>query len=336
MTNVNRMSRRAGAALLGIVLTLVLALGTWLPLAALAAPGDQTIYTVRLYAGNRGTVNGQDMVEYSGVAYGDTIDFGTASVAITDGKYYAKGLRPAGQDNVKDVTYVALADDAGRLAGAATVTEDADYVVAYGVLADRVEYTVRYVDANGNELAAAQTFVGDVGDMPVVAARYIENCVPNAYEATRALTSDPAQNVITFTYARLAPQYVTVQVPGGTIDVVTPSGQTVALSPAPAASAVADDATGAVAVESDETVVAPDGTEVITEDGAPLSMPIETLTIEDDATPLAAVDAQRTAESNSILASWTSIAFIAGGVVLLAIVFFVLWRRRRAKADEGF
>lgn len=42
------------------------------------------------------------MVEWTGVHYGDTVDLGQASIAVTDGKYYAKGARPAGLDNVKD------------------------------------------------------------------------------------------------------------------------------------------------------------------------------------------------------------------------------------------
>ena len=163
MTAAKHTMRHLGAALLGVVLTLLLALCMGLPAAAFAAPADSdTTYTIRLYGGNRGTVNGQDMVEWTGVHYGDTVDLGQASIAVTDGKYYAKGARPAGLDNVKDVVYVADVDANGKLSGTVTVTEDADYVIAYGVLADRVEYTVRYVDAAGNELAASQKFMGDI------------------------------------------------------------------------------------------------------------------------------------------------------------------------------
>lgn len=224
MTAAKHTMRHLGAALLGVVLTLLLALCMGLPAAAFAAPADSdTTYTIRLYGGNRGTVNGQDMVEWTGVHYGDTVDLGQASIAVTDGKYYAKGARPAGLDNVKDVVYVADVDANGKLSGTVTVTEDADYVIAYGVLADRVEYTVRYVDAAGNELAASQKFMGDIGDTPATAAPYFENYVPNAYTATLALTGDPDQNVITFTYARLATGYTTEQNGDGTIDVVTPT-----------------------------------------------------------------------------------------------------------------
>ena len=331
MTAAKHTMRHLGAALFGVVLTLLLALCMGLPAAAFAAP-DDTTYTIRLYGGNRGTVNGQDMVEWTGVHYGDTVDLGQANITVTDGKYYAKGARPAGLDNVKDVVYVADVDANGKLNGTVTVTEDADYVIAYGVLADRVEYTVRYVDAAGNELAASQKFMGDIGDMPATAAPYFENYVPNAYTATLALTGDPDQNVITFTYARLATGYTTEQNGDGTIDVVTPTGDRVALTPSPATSLPAAAVTAGTA-ESAQSVVAPDGTEIMTDNGTPLSAPIESLTITDDATPLSSADdiAQANAAS-SAWNNWVSIALIAGAVVLL-VVAFVLWRRNRRKED---
>lgn len=331
MTAAKHTMRHLGAALFGVVLTLLLALCMGLPAAAFAAP-DDTTYTIRLYGGNRGTVNGQDMVEWTGVHYGDTVDLGQANITVTDGKYYAKGARPAGLDNVKDVVYVADVDANGKLSGTVTVTEDADYVIAYGVLADRVEYTVRYVDAAGNELAASQKFMGDIGDTPATAAPYFENYVPNAYTATLALTGDPDQNVITFTYARLATGYTTEQNGDGTIDVITPTGDRVALTPSPATSLPAAAVTAGTA-ESAQSVVAPDGTEIMTDNGTPLSAPIESLTITDDETPLSSADdiAQANAAS-SAWNNWVSIALIAGAVVLL-VVAFVLWRRNRRKED---
>lgn len=331
MTAAKHTMRHLGAALLGVVLTLLLALCMGLPAAAFAAP-DDTTYTIRLYGGNRGTFNGQDMVEWPDVHYGDTVDLGQAKITVTDGKYYAKGARPAGLDNVKDVVYVADVDANGKLSGTVTVTEDADYVIAYGVLADRVEYTVRYVDAAGNELAASQKFMGDIGDTPATAAPYFENYVPNAYTATLALTGDPDQNVITFTYARLATGYTTEQNGDGTIDVLTPTGDRVALTPSPATSLPAAAVTAGTA-ESAQSVVAPDGTEIMTDNGTPLSAPIESLTITDDETPLSSADdiAQANAAS-SAWNNWVSIALIAGAVVLL-VVAFVLWRRNRRKED---
>lgn len=334
MTAANNMTRRLGAVVLGAALMIVLALCMSLPAVAFAAPGDTT-YTIRLYAGNRGTVNGQDMVEWSGVPYGETVDMSRVNVVVTDGKYYAKGARPAGLDNVKDVEYVALVDVNGKLAGTATVTEDADYVIAYGILADRVEYTVRYVDTAGNELAPEQTFMGDVGDMPATAAPYFENYVPNAYNATLVLSSDPSQNVITFTYARLAAGYTTVENNDGTVSVVTPSGTQVPVAPGPAATVSTATAASGVVVEDAEDVVAPDGTEILTDDGDPLTAPIQSLTITDDEVALASADdIAQTNASAFAMNNWASIALVVAAIALL-IVAFVLWRRNRADESEG-
>lgn len=334
MTAANHAMRRCCVALFGSVLAIVLALCMCLPLTAFAAP-DDTTYTIRLYGGNRGTVNAQDMVEWTNVPYGSTVDLGRATVAVTDGKYYVKGARPAGLDNVKDVEYVALADVNGKLTGTAMVTEDADYVIAYGILADRVEYTVRCVDTAGNELAPAQAFIGDVGDMPAMAAPYFENYVPNAYNATFVLTDDPSQNVITFTYARLANGYTTQQNPNGTIDVVTPAGTRVPVVAGPSATVSTANAAAGITVEDAEDVVEPDGTQILTDDGDPLTAPIESLTITDDEVALASAD--DIAETNAsafAMNNWASIVLVVAAIALL-VVAFVLWRRNRADESES-
>lgn len=345
MTAAKRETRRLGA-LLGIVLTFLLALCAGLPAIAQA----DTTYTVRVYAGNRGLVGpvddedaqGEEMFEWTDVAYGSTIDLKQLNVTVTDDKYYVKGIRPAGLDNVGNrpdddgveinTAYVASMDAAGKLSGKIRVTEDADYVVAYGIAADRVEYTVRCVDAAGNQLAEPQTYMGDIGDMPVIVAPYFENYVPNAYKVLSVLTKDPAQNVFTFRYARLAAGYTTTQNPNGTVNVMTPEGQTVPLEPGPLVTAPAD--TDAGDIEDGDVVVAPDGTEILTDDGTPLTEPLESLVITDEDTPLAAVGNQE-AQSNPILSNWVSILLIAGAIALL-IIAIVLWRRNKSDEDAAY
>lgn len=173
-----------------------------------AAPKPYT-YTVRVFQGNRGTIAGASgadgAVVYDG-AGAVTFDAGQVvdgadqnasvtvggnkyEVTVTDPKYYAKGIRISGKDSI--------------IPSHSAIDEDADYVIAYGVLSDRVEYTVRYLDTNGNELAASRTYFGNAGDKPIVAFLNIDGYVPNAYNITKTLVKGE-DNIFTFTYTRRA------------------------------------------------------------------------------------------------------------------------------------
>ena len=185
---------RALAALGACVLALAAALGWGAAGAGVAladeapAPYAGTTYAVTVYAGNQGTVGAADRHVIEGVPFGGSVSFDGLAVAVPDdGRYYAKGLRLAGLDNVAasadaaPTFYYANADASGVLRGSmAPVTEDVDLVVAYGIMADRVQYVVRYVDADGAELAPAQTFFGDIGDVPATAPAYVEGYLPDA------------------------------------------------------------------------------------------------------------------------------------------------------------
>lgn len=90
---------------------------------------DTTPYTykVTLSAGNKGTINGQNKIEKSDIAYGSDFSFDNAAlynIQVTDDRYYVKGIRLSGRDN---------ASSKKLDAPAFTVTGDADYVVAYGI-----------------------------------------------------------------------------------------------------------------------------------------------------------------------------------------------------------
>ena len=63
-----------------------------------------------------------------------------------------------------------------------------------------VSYIVNYQDTQGKVLAESQKFYGIVGEQPVVAFRYIENYQPQAYNLTRTLRKNEAENVFTFVY----------------------------------------------------------------------------------------------------------------------------------------
>ena len=169
-------------------------------------------YTVTFYPGNHGTfesheqvsvdnrlsgssvsVSGDgDLIRVSGLKAGDMISFDASmegAVALDEGsRYYVKGIRQGGRDNsTVDVP-------AFRVEG------DQDYVVAYGIRGDMTAYVVHYQDAAGNTLAQSRTYYGNIGDKPVIAFLYIEGYQPQAYNLTKTLSANEAENVFTFVY----------------------------------------------------------------------------------------------------------------------------------------
>ena len=113
------------------------------------------------------------------------------SVWANGSKYYVRGIRESGKDN----NTVGLTSF--------SVTQDQDYVVAYGLLGNAVAYTIRYLDEDGNELAPSETYYGNVGDKPVVAYLYIDGYQPRYYNLTRTLGENAADNVFDFVYTRV-------------------------------------------------------------------------------------------------------------------------------------
>ena len=165
-------------------------------------------YTVTLYAGNQGSFAGADgvsvsgsgqvsyadgnQIQITGLKYGDRLTVSAVSGMVAlheESKYYVKGIRESGKDN----------NTVGNPSFA--VDSDREYVVAYGIRGNMVSYQVHYVDGQGNELYAPQTFYGAVGDRPVVAFQYIDGYQPQAYNLTGTLGSNEADNIFTFVYS---------------------------------------------------------------------------------------------------------------------------------------
>ena len=188
---------------------------------AKAAGNDDYTYTITVYAGNRGTLSkdavgvvsendyvltaSEDKIVISKLFAGDVVSvYPQSGVSVTEDKYYVQGIRLSGRDNdeLEDTVF--------------TVTEDADYVVAYGISGNQVAYTVNYVDQDGNELAASDTFYGNIGDKPVVAYKYIDGYVPEVFGFTKTLSEDASENVFTFVYDEApTPSVIIQQIPGG-------------------------------------------------------------------------------------------------------------------------
>ena len=117
----------------------------------------------------------------------------SSAVALNENsKYYVKGIRLSGRDNNT------VAQSAFLVSG------DQDYVVAYGIPGELAEYTVNYVDTDGNKLAESRTYYGNVGDKPVIAYLYIDGYIPDSYNQTGKLSSNASENVFNFVYSRAA------------------------------------------------------------------------------------------------------------------------------------
>lgn len=175
-------------------------------------------YTVTFYSGAQGSFRGNhvqvrkasgnkaevsvasenDKIVVKGLEYGDVVSL-DAQNNVTPGensKYYVKGIRLSGRDNNT------VAKSAFSVCG------DQDYVVAYGIPGELAEYTVNYVDSDGNQLAESRTYYGNVGDKPVIAYLYIDGYIPDEYNKTAVLDSDASKNVFQFVYTKAATSVV--------------------------------------------------------------------------------------------------------------------------------
>ncbi len=195
---VRRLSLSAALLLAGILFVTAVCTA---PVPAQASGRTAYTYTIRIYSGQQGTINGSDVIVYSGLQYGERFSFNQKLVKLNDdSKYYIKGIRESGKEQIASFI----------------VEGDQDYVVNYGLLNDAVAYTIHYVDAAGNALAPSETYYGNVGDKPVIAYQYMENYQPQAYNLTKTLTANAAENVFTFVYTPVPA--------GGTPGGTTPGG----------------------------------------------------------------------------------------------------------------
>ena len=188
-------------------LSLCMAALVTLQLAAPVQAKSSYKYEVTVYAGNQGafadasavrvedpgaviTQNG-DKIVVSNITPGTHISIDAAAqgkVSVTNEKYYVKGVRISGRDN-SEYNNPGFAVDS-----------DVEYVVAYGIAGNLVSYTVRYEDESGNALAPEATYYGNVGDKPILAYTFVNGYEPQAYNLTKTLSENAAENVFTFVY----------------------------------------------------------------------------------------------------------------------------------------
>ena len=196
---------RVGAVLIVICMIAALALPALAADTSEDTPADTSAdtssdatysYTVRIFPGDKGTIDGKKdpivtVVEPGYEWSGSDFDYGQRAASDTD-KYYVRGIREAGRDN----------NTTNNLINPSfTVDRDIDLVVAYGVKGSDVTYKINYLEYGSNKkLMEPQTYHGNIGDKPVVAYLYIDGYVPQYKNVTGTLDADSAKNEWTFYY----------------------------------------------------------------------------------------------------------------------------------------
>ena len=325
-----------------LIMCMVVALNVHAPAA------EKYTYTVRVFAGAQGTINGKDVYIKSEIPYGGQFTFDINSVSLnSDSKYYVKGIRESGKDNntVDKSSFV--------------VTSDIDYVVAYGIKGSSVAYTVNYQDESGSALLPSSTYYGNVGDKPVVAYQYVDGYQPQAYNLTKTLSENESENVFTFVYTPIeGPTAGGGQgVVGGTegrVDNTTGGGGAgtgAAGTPGAAGAAGAGDGTGATGAAGDGTgtVVPPtedNNTVDVPDDQTPAAGPQELVDLDDPDTPLANFEGnsnQNSIASGAIsgpisnasgMSTGLKVGLGAGAAAVLALIIGFAIRKRKKRNEE--
>ncbi len=305
-------------------------------------PSEPYTYSITFYAGNQGAFAGTDgitvlengsaagagiekvmredgsAITVKGLKAGDQVTFNDiqsqgdgAPVKFKeeDSQYYVRGLRKGGYDNdtVSSPSF--------------TVEQDQDYVVAYGIKGEMVSYVIHYQDTDGKTLAPSRTYYGNVGDRPVVAFLYIEGYEPQAYNLTKELSKNEAENVFTFVYGRVSG--------GGTAEEVIDEGTTTVVEGTGGGNAGtgAGGAGGGANNAGEGADGAGENTE-LADEAVPLSDgPADLVDLDDEDTPLGFSLKDLDVATNMLGALVVGVSGAAALVVLLV----VFMKRRREK-----
>ncbi|WP_300940025.1 hypothetical protein [uncultured Dubosiella sp.] len=269
-------------------------------------------YTVRIYRGNHGHFKsdpGAEYIEYE-VGYNEPIP----SLNVNDlveidqdvaKPYYPSGIKESGKDLLTASSYL----------GNTSADEDKDYIISYGLLLDPVEYTINYLDVNGNVLSEPSRYTGNVGDQIVLSYPYFEGYVPQANNARFTLTQDGTNN---FNFYYEEGEGPTV-IPGTTTTVTDTETETVTTTP------------GTTTPGADTTT--PGGDDATTpggEDTTP-NEPQDVIDIEDDNVPLAGPDENEPTDNAD--AGMSLPAKIGLGAVLVLLVAGIIYFLVKKKKD---
>lgn len=320
---------------LSIFVAFIALLATGFAMLATSTPAiaEDYQYTIRVFPGNRGTLPSDPVV--ATVPKGGDIDlYQIATAEVTDPKYVQTGFRMSGQDKLYGN---------GRVNG---VTEDMDFVIAYGVEADVVAYTLQFVEyGTGRELAEPKTYYGKDGDKPVAAYEHIEGYRPRYLAITGTLHKDE-ENVWTFEYVPLenGETIVTTTTTNETTYTIVPSAPQVSEVDGGTTTDGGTGNTGGGGTTTTAGDAGQDGndagtagdTKDDTATDAQAGTEPETQEILDLDTPLAnpSSDKGNLRSDATILGHPALVAAGCLGALIAAGVFFVIWRRKAKQHEE--
>lgn len=278
---------------------------------------DEYTYTIRIYSGQQGNFNGNDVIIEENIKAGTPISqlFDMRKISLENDKYYIKGFKESGKDNSTSIEPLP-----------STADRDMDYVVVYGVKGNGTTYRINYVDQNGNELAESVEYYGNVGDQPVVAFLYIEGYQPQAYNLVRTLSANSDENEFTFVYSPIAqlslPTTPTTPVPEET----TPRPTTPASSPE-AEDEITPTDPEAPAGDEEEEPTTPREEETPTPQD-----PQEIINMDEEEVPLAGPEGQNRKDTKNSTNSWP--LWIIGGLLILLFIGGLVYFLKKKNKEE--
>lgn len=277
-------------------------------------------YKVTIYSGLQGTINGKTVwsKEYN---QDEPVDISLDEIGFKEkknSKYYVRGLKIAGHDNNENETtgFSDLSFDA---------TCDVEYMVTYGIKGALVKYIARYVDTHGKEIHKSSTYYGMAGDKPVVSFRYIDGWTPDHYNIAKTLSEDESKNIMTFTYTKEGEATAQDQNDNNNNGNNGNQNTTVVRRPTAIAPGTAQNPAGTNVSDT------PDNTTNIDDGNTPTTNPGENGNDNKQYTDL---DPQKTPTASPLGGNMLLIGSIAGLVVLLALVLFLLKRKKNGEETD--
>lgn len=203
-----------------------------------------------------------------------------------------------------------------------TVTGKVTLVAKYAPIVNGVQYKVRYVDQNDTDIVTPRLAIGELGSTVTVRAKTINDWPVD--QTSKSIELTDGTNEIKFVYTvpedEVQIEYVTEYVTNTVDEIVTVpatagTGTTVGTGTG---------VTGATGGAGAGTTTTGDGTTTIDDNETPQAGAGDETTIEDNETPQAG--AKDSGSNNAIY-----IAGGAGAVILIAIVAYLLSKRKKAE-----